>query len=71
MFFFIESLTLANKSLLDGESLPSRCSVVEHASMKVCAITLRQASAVAVLLISKMKSGFLIKFTQNLSGRLK
>jgi hypothetical protein len=27
--------TFANNNLLDGESFPNRCSVVEHASMNV------------------------------------
>lgn len=63
--------TFAKRSLLLGESFPKRCSVVAHASMNVCAMTLKQASTVGVLLISKMKSGFLIKLTQNRKGKLK
>jgi hypothetical protein len=34
-------------------------------------MTDRQESTVVVLLMSNIKSGFLIKFTQNLNGRLK
>lgn len=62
----MSEFTFANNSLLDGESFPSRCSAVEQASMNVCAITLKHASTVGVLLMSNMKSGFLMKFTQNL-----
>lgn len=62
--------TLAKSSLLLGESLPNRCSVVEHESMNVWAITLKHASTVVVLLMSNMKSGFLMKFTQNRNGKL-
>lgn len=62
--------TLANSNLLEGESFPNLCSVVEHESMKVWAMTDRHESRVAVLFISNIKSGFLIKLTQNLSGRL-
>ncbi len=39
--------------------------------MNVCAMTERQESTDGVLLMSKMKSGFLMKLTQNLSGKLK
>lgn len=63
------SVTLANNSLFDGESLPKRCSAVEQASMKVWAITLKHASTVGVLLMSNIKSGFFMKFTQNLLDR--
>ena len=42
-------ISLAKRSLLEGESLPSRCSAVEHESMKVCAMTDRHESTVAVL----------------------
>lgn len=69
--FILADFTLANSNLLLGESLPRRCSVVEQASINVCAITLRQASTVDVLFMSKMKSGFFMKFTQNRRGRLK
>lgn len=62
--------TLANNNLLEGESFPSLCSVVEQASIKVCAITDKHESTVVVLLMSKIKSGFFIKFTQNRKGRL-
>ena len=30
-----ENFTLANNNLFDGESFPKRCSLVEHASIKV------------------------------------
>lgn len=63
-------LTFAKSSLLLGESFPRRCSVVEHESMNVCAMTLKHASTVTVLLMSKIKSGFLMKFTQNRNGKL-
>lgn len=66
----IELHTFAKSNLLLGESLPKRCSVVEHESMNVCAITLRHASTVTVLLISNMKSGFFMKFTQKRNGKL-
>ena len=62
-------MSLANNSLLDGESFPSLCSELEQASINVCAITPNDASTVIVLLISNIKSGFLIKFTQNLKGK--
>ena len=35
-----------------------------------CAMIVRQASTVADLLMSNTKSGFLIRLTQNLRGRL-
>ena len=63
-------ISLAYRSLLDGESLPSRCSLCEQASMNVCPTTVRQESTMLVLWTSKAKSGFLMMFTQNLSGRL-
>ena len=37
---------------------------------ETCAITVRHESTVTDLLISKRNSGFLIRLTQNLSGRL-
>lgn len=64
-------ISLANSSLLDGESLPSLWSFIEHESINVWAITDKHESTVGVLLISNMKSGFLIKFTQNLNGKLR
>ena len=63
-------MSLANKSLFDGESLVRRCSEDEQASINVWAITDNEASTVGVLLTSKTKSGFLMKFTQNLRGKL-
>ena len=50
-------------------TLPSRGSDEEHESISVCAITDRFESIVAVLLMSTMKLGFLIKLTQNRSGK--
>src|SRR5690625_4129216 len=62
-------MSLANSSLLEGESLPSRWSDDEHESIRVCAITDRFESTVGVLWMSTMKLGFLMKFTQKRSGR--
>uniref|UniRef100_A0A8C0Y831 Uncharacterized protein n=1 Tax=Cyprinus carpio carpio TaxID=630221 RepID=A0A8C0Y831_CYPCA len=61
---------LSTHSLLEGESLPRRCSDVEHESMKVCATTDRQASVMLLLWMSNTNCGFLITFTQNRRGRL-
>ena len=63
-------MSFANRSLLDGESFPSLCSEVEQASMKVWAMTDKQESTVGLLLISRMKSGFLMKLTQKRNGKL-
>lgn len=63
-------MSFAKRSLFEGESLPSLWSEVEHESINVWAITDKQESTVAVLSISNMKSGFFMKFTQNLNGRL-
>jgi len=50
-------------------TFPNLCSEVEHASIRVCAITDRLESSVGVLHTSSMKSGFFMKLTQNLSGK--
>ena len=50
--------------------MPSRCSEVEHESMKVWATTDRQASVMLFLWMSKTNCGFLITFTQKRRGRL-
>lgn len=46
------------------------CSVLVQASMKVCAITDKEASTTSWTWTSKMKWGFFKMFTQNLSGKL-
>lgn len=63
-------MSLAYSSLLEGESLPRRCSEVEQESMKVWATTDRQASVMLFLWMSNTNWGFLITFTQKRSGRL-
>lgn len=63
-------MSFAKRSLFEGESLPSLWSEVEHESINVWAITDKHESTVVVLSISNMKSGFFMKFTQNLNGRL-
>lgn len=76
IIFYLKTVSLywgisfANNNLFEGESFPSLWSEVEQESIKVCAITDKQESTVGVLSISNMKSGFFIKFTQNLNGRL-
>ena len=45
-------------------------SAVDVASMYACAMTVRQESTVADLLMSNTKSGFLMTLTQNRSGTL-
>lgn len=49
----------------------SLCSVLVQASMKVWAMTDREASTTSVTWTSKMKWGFFKMFTQNRRGRLK
>lgn len=56
---------------MDGESLPRRCSDVEHESMKVWATTDKHASVILLLCISNTNCGFLITFTQNRKGKLR
>lgn len=63
-------ISFAKSNLFEGESLPSLWSEVEHESINVWAITDKHESTVGVLSMSNMKSGFLMKFTQNLNGRL-
>ena len=55
---------------MEGVSLVYFISAVEVASMYACAITVRQESTVADLLISNTKSGFFIKLTQKRRGKL-
>ena len=62
-------MSLANKSLFEGESFPRRCSVVEQASIRVWAMTDRQESMAAGFWMSSKKSGFCIKLTQNRNGK--
>ena len=68
--FLYLGISLAYNSLLDGDSLPSLCSLSEQLSMNIWATTDRQASTMLDLCMSNTKSGFLITFTQNLSGKL-
>lgn len=63
-------MSLAYSSLVEGESLPRRCSEVEQESIKVCATTDRQASVMLLLWMSNTNWGFLITFTQKRRGRL-
>lgn len=51
-------------------TLLNLCSVLVQASMKVCAMTDKEASTTSWTWTSKMKWGFFSMFTQNLRGRL-
>lgn len=68
--FLYFGMSLAYNSLLEGDSLPSLCSLSEQLSMNIWATTDKQASTIFDLCISNTKSGFLITFTQNLRGKL-
>ena len=44
--FLYSGMCLAYRSLLDGESFPSRTSLIEQLSMKICATTDKHESTI-------------------------